>query len=155
MIYPSGSCKTQSWTYTLHHQTPGPCWHCPLPPPHAKPIRSRIRTQVGNRPPTAGTTISSPIPAKAGAVAPRATRGACWRRPCARHMHPTGHHSAGRHFLMVNLPGGQEIYGLHGVRSLAQGAILRLVRLARLKGLSIWSTCTGATCRSTSSGKWR
>jgi predicted benzoate:H+ symporter BenE len=35
---------------------------------------------------------------------------------------------------MVNLPRGREISGLHGVRSLFQGAILRLVRLY---GLSV------------------
>ena len=35
---------------------------------------------------------------------------------------------------MVNLPRGREVSGLHGVRSLFQGAILRLVRL---NGLSV------------------
>ena len=36
---------------------------------------------------------------------------------------------------MVNLPRGQKVSGLHGVPSLFQGAILRLVRL---NGLSLW-----------------
>ena len=39
-----------------------------------------------------------------------------------------------RRIFMVNLPRGQEVPGLHGVRSLFQGAILRLVRLY---GLSV------------------
>ena len=38
---------------------------------------------------------------------------------------------------MVNLPRGREVSGLHGVRSLFQGAILRLVRL---NGLSVMGT---------------
>jgi len=37
---------------------------------------------------------------------------------------------------MVNLPREQEVSGLHGVLSLFQGGILRLVRL---DGLSVWS----------------
>jgi YVTN family beta-propeller protein len=38
---------------------------------------------------------------------------------------------------MVNLPSRREISGLHGVRSLFQGAILRLVRLDGLSVVSL------------------
>ena len=38
---------------------------------------------------------------------------------------------------MVNLPRGQKVSGLHGVPSLFQGAILRLVRLNGLSLLPI------------------
>jgi hypothetical protein len=50
------------------------------------------------------------------------------RRYVARHSRPSGPHSAGTVLLWVSLPGGQETWGLDGVRSLPQGAILRLVR---------------------------
>jgi len=45
---------------------------------------------------------------------------------------------------MVNLPRGREVSGLHGARSLFQGAILRLVRLYGLSvapRFKIKSTC--------------
>ena len=47
-----------------------------------------------------------------------------------------------RRIFMVNLPRGREISGLHGARSLFQGAILRLVRLYGLsvEGLNMLSS---------------
>ena len=53
------------------------------------------------------------------------------------HIPSTGQRPSGRRIFIVNLPHGREIQGFPGIRSLFQGAILRLVCL---KGLSVWLT---------------